>query len=165
VHKKYGIRAKWGRFFGLAFIGWTVIILIYFFNYDSMNWIWKLSILDNAFAKIVAMAVMCGALLLYVLFTITVGTSIRRAVNSGGKPELITTGVYRYSRHPSYLAFFAVAFGVFLLIPNLITLVLLVYTWVVTFGHTLEEEKKLGEMYGEEYERYRNEVGMFLPKL
>ena len=165
VKEKYGIQATWGRFFGLTFLVWTVVILIYFFNYNSINWIWKLSFLDHKPVKIIAAAVMCFAFLLNVLFTVAVGKSIRAAFTTDDKPKLITTGIYRYIRHPGYLAFFAEAFGIFFIIPNLITLVLLAYTCVVTYGHTLEEEQKLIKMYGEEYERYRNEVGRFLPEL
>ena len=90
--------------------------------------------------------------------------SARTAVTSGCKPKLVTTGVYRYSRHPAYLAYLAMATGVFLVIPNVITLTLLAYTGIVTYGHALEEERKLAEMYGEEYERYRSEVGRFFPR-
>jgi protein-S-isoprenylcysteine O-methyltransferase Ste14 len=165
MKEKYGTKATWGPFFGLTFLGWTVVILIYFFNYDSINWIWKLSFLDHTLIKIIAIAVMCFAFLLNILFTVAVGRSIQAAFTSGEKPKLITTGIYRYIRHPGYLAFFAEAFGSFFIIPNLITLVLLAYTCVVIYGHTSEEEEKLIKMYGEVYERYRNEVGRFLPKL
>lgn len=165
VKKKYGIQAKWERFFGLTFLGWTAVILIYFFNYNSINWIWKLSFLDYTPVKIIGTAVICFAFLLYILFTVSVGRSIRVAFTIGDKPKLITIGIYRYIRHPSYLAYFAEALGIFFIIPNLITLVLLVYTCIVTYGHTLEEEQKLIKIYGEEYELYRNEVGRFFPKL
>jgi protein-S-isoprenylcysteine O-methyltransferase Ste14 len=163
--EKYGIQAKWGPFFGLAFLGWTAVILIYFFHYDSIDWIWKLSFLDRTPVKLIAIIMMCFAFLLNILFTVSVGKSIQDALALGEGPKLVTTGVYGYIRHPGYLAFFAVAFGSFLIIPNLITLVLLAYTCVVIYGHTLEEEKKLLKVFGEAYEQYQSEVGRFLPKL
>jgi protein-S-isoprenylcysteine O-methyltransferase Ste14 len=165
TREKYGIQAKWGPFFGLAFLGWSVVILIYFFHYDSIGWVWKLSFLDCTPVKLIAIIMMCFAYLLNILFTVSVGKSIQGAFALGEDPKLITTGVYGYIRHPGYLAFFAVAFGSFLIIPNLITMVLLAYTCVVIYGHTLEEEKKLLKIYGDAYERYQSEVGRFLPKL
>jgi protein-S-isoprenylcysteine O-methyltransferase Ste14 len=164
INEKYGIRTKWGPFFGLALMGWSIVILIYFFHYDSIDWVWKLSFLDYTPVKIVAIIMMCLAFLLNIMFTISVGKSIQDGLALGEVPKLVTTGVYGYIRHPGYLAFFAIAFGTFLIIPNLITLVLLVYTCVVVYGHTLEEEKKLMKMYGEEYERYQNKVGRYLPR-
>jgi protein-S-isoprenylcysteine O-methyltransferase Ste14 len=94
-----------------------------------------------------------------------VGRSIRSAVSTGGKPELITTGIYRFARHPAYLCFLIFGSGVFLIIPNVIALALCLYTWIVTWGHAVEEERKLLAMYGQEYESYRRKVGRFLPKL
>lgn len=165
VQETYGFRAIWARLFGMAFYGWTAVVIIYFFNYNSVNWIWKLSFLDRTAIKIVAIVALSLALVLHVLFTISAGRSIRAATATGAKPELITTGIYRCCRHPAYLAFFVVAFGIFLTIPNLINLILLVYTIVVTYYHSVEEERKLLEIYGQEYERYRKKVGRFLPKL
>ncbi|RPI75587.1 MAG: isoprenylcysteine carboxylmethyltransferase family protein [Desulfobacteraceae bacterium] len=165
VREKYGTHAKWGPFFGSAFMGWTAVIFIYFFHYDSRAWVWRLSLPDCAAVKIAAVMILCFAFLLNILFTISVGKSIRTAFTANQNPPLITTGVYGRIRHPAYLAFFAVAGGTFLIISNLITLLLLVYTWVVIYGHTLEEEKKMTMIYGEAYERYRRSTGRFLPKL
>jgi protein-S-isoprenylcysteine O-methyltransferase Ste14 len=54
--------------------------------------------------------------------------------------------------------------GSYLIIPNTITLILLVYTWMVIYNHTLEEEQKLLKIYGEAYKNYQNQVGRYLPK-
>jgi protein-S-isoprenylcysteine O-methyltransferase Ste14 len=161
----YGVQARWAPFFGLAFLGWTLVILVYFFHYDSIDWVWKFSFLDRAPVKISAIGLMCFAFLLNILFTVSIGSAIRAGLASGEKPKLVTTGVYRYIRHPGYLAFFTVGLGCFLILPNLITLALLAYTCIAVYGHTLEEERKLLKMYGEAYERYRQSTGRYLPKL
>jgi protein-S-isoprenylcysteine O-methyltransferase Ste14 len=165
VRKKCGVRARWAPLFGLAFLAWTTLIVIYFFDYNLINWIRKFSLLDRMAVKIAGFALLSCAMLVYVLFTRTVGRAIGEAADTGDKPALITAGVYRLSRHPAYLSFVSLAFGTFLVIPNLVTLILLAYTGVVTYGHTVEEEKKLLAMYGQEYEEYRKKVGMFLPGL
>jgi protein-S-isoprenylcysteine O-methyltransferase Ste14 len=162
---RYGLHARWAPFFGLAFLGWTLVILVFFFHYDSIEWVWKFSILDRAPVKIFAIVLMCFAFLLNILFTVSIGSAIRAALASGEEPQLVTTGAYRYIRHPDYLAFIAVGLGCFLIIPNLITMVLLAYTCIAIYGHTLEEEQKLLKMYGEAYERYRQSTGRYLPKL
>ena len=165
VQEKYDTEPKWRRFFGLSFLVWTALIVIYFFKPNSINWIWKLSFLDHAPVKIAAMAAMCFSLLLFALFISSAGRAIRSAVEAGEKPTLITNGIYRYIRHPCYLAFLVEALGIFLIIPNVITLAVLIYTCIVTFGHSVEEERKLMKIYGEEYEQYRRKAGRFFPKL
>jgi protein-S-isoprenylcysteine O-methyltransferase Ste14 len=162
---RYGVQARWAPFFGLAFLGWTLVIPVYFFRYDSVDWVWKFSFLDVAPVKIFAVGLMCFAFLLNILFTVSIGGAIRAGLASGEEPKLVTTGIYRYTRHPGYLAFFAVGLVCFLIIPNLITMVLLLHTCIAVYGHTLEEERKLLTMYGEAYERYRQPTGRYLPRL
>jgi len=162
---KYGTPARWAPFFGMAFLGWTVVIVIFFFHYDSIEWGWRFDLLDHAAIKILGIAILCVAFLLNVLFTASVGQSVQASIENGTPATLVTTGVYGWIRHPGYLAFFAVAIGGFLLIPNFITLALAVYTFVVVYGHTLEEEKKLEKMYGSDYERYQRTTGRFFPKI
>ncbi len=165
MSEKYGIRNKLGPLFGLAFLLWTVIIFIFFFHYNSINWVWKLSILDITPVKIAAILLLSAAFLLNILFTRSVGQSIRDAYKESEEPKLITTGIFAIIRHPAYLAFFALAIGCFLLIPNLIALGLMIYTIVVVYLHTLEEEEKLLTVYGDAYRQYMAKVGRYFPKL
>lgn len=165
VSEKYGIRNKLGPLFGLAFVLWTVAIFIFFFHYNSINWIWKFSILDTMPVKVTAIVLLSAAFLLNILFTRSVGQSIQDAYKDGEEPKLITTGIFGTIRHPAYLAFFALAIGCFLLIPNLISLVLMIYTITVVYLHTLEEEAKLLKVYGDAYRQYMEKVGRYFPKL
>ena len=149
----------------IAFALWAIVTVIYCFHYESVNWFGKISPLDNDGVKIFAIAIMCLAFLLNALFELSVGKSIEIAVPKGEKPKLVTSGIYRYVRNPCYLALSIAVFGTFLIIPNILTLALSLVVIAILYIGTLEEEKILLKMYGEEYERYRNYVGMFLPKL
>ena len=55
--------------------------------------------------------------------------------------------------------------GTSLLVPNILTISLLVSTIIASYGLCLEEEKGLLKMYGEEYEHYKKKVGLLFPKL
>jgi len=162
MREKYKIRGKWAQFFGLTFPAWTAVIIFYFFR--GGDWIYRFAFLDTTAVGIAGMALMCLSLLLYVLFTFSVGRSIRDSVVSGGEPGLVTTGIYRLARHPAYLAFLLMGLGTFLIVPNPVTLALLAYTFVVTNGHAADEERRLLALYGDGYERYSKAVGRFFPK-
>jgi len=128
IDEKYGkarITKIIGSIFGLIILLWIVIIIVYFFAYDFINWFWKIPLLDNDFVKIIAMIIMCIGLLLSFTFTRTVGKSIKEAVNSEEKPQLITTGIYHYIRHPAYTAVILSLIGTFLIIPNVFMLIFL----------------------------------------
>ena len=77
--------------------------------------------------------------------------------------KLVTWGPYRHFRHPSYLAYFLMFFGLFFTWPNLFTL----FPLVAIPGYyrlTFDEEKLLVQRFGEEYTEYQNKTGRFIPK-
>ena len=111
------------------------------------------------------MIIMCLGFLLNVLFTRSVGKSIKTGVVKDKKPELITTGIYRNIRNPGYLAFVLAVFGTFLIIPCILTLALFLFTAIVSYRQAVKEEKNLFKMYGDEYKDYIEKTGRFIPKL
>lgn len=162
---KTGLTKIVGNIFGLIILLWIIIIIVYFIVYDFINWFWRISLLDIDIVKIIAMIIMCIGFLLNFTFTRSVGKSIKEAVNSEEKPQLITTGIYHYIRHPAYTAIILSYIGTFLIIPNVFMLIFLLGGIFVIYEHSREEEKSLMKIYGEEYERYKKRVGRFLPKI
>jgi protein-S-isoprenylcysteine O-methyltransferase Ste14 len=78
---------------------------------------------------------------------------------------LITTGAFKYVRHPLYLSCLLVYLGLVLSTASLVSLVL----WVIIciFYNYLAgyEEKLLESKYGEDYRIYREKTGKWLPML
>lgn len=79
--------------------------------------------------------------------------------------QLITSGPYRWVRHPMYTALFGFAIAFFLLSANL----LLGAAWLaMTFASAWrvgQEESILKETFGTAYQRYAAQTGRFLPKV
>jgi len=78
--------------------------------------------------------------------------------------KLVTWGPYRLVRHPTYLSYFIMFFGLFLLWPNLPTL----STIFAIPGYiklTKYEERMLIKRFGDEYKSYQRKVGKFLPRM
>ena len=80
--------------------------------------------------------------------------------------HLVIVGPYQWVRHPIYIAFTGIGIGWFLIMENwfvggmwLVTVVLFLP------GRIKAEEEMLMEHFGEEYEKYRNRTGKFLPRL
>jgi protein-S-isoprenylcysteine O-methyltransferase Ste14 len=77
--------------------------------------------------------------------------------------KLVTWGPYKYVRHPSYLAYFIMFAGLFLLLLNLVALVPLVavpgYVSVTT-----AEDEMLRKRFGETALEYQRTTGKFLPR-
>lgn len=80
------------------------------------------------------------------------------------KQKLVTWGPYRHVRHPSYLGYFLMFFGLFFLWPNLFTL----FPITAVPGYycvTVEEERLLIQRFGDEYLKYQKKTGRFIPRL
>jgi len=80
-----------------------------------------------------------------------------------GDQKLVTWGPYRYVRHPSYLAYFIMFAGLFLLLLNLVALVPLVAIPGYV-GVTTVEDEMLRRRFGEAAVEYQRVTGRFLPK-
>ncbi len=78
--------------------------------------------------------------------------------------KLVNWGPYRYVRHPSYLAYFLMFIGFFLLWPNVLALI----PMVAIPGYLLltsREEEMLVARFGRKYVEYQKHVGRYLPKM
>jgi len=101
----------------------------------------------------------------YIVFIWSVIARGRYAV-SWEMPEshkLVTWGPYRYVRHPSYLGYFFMFFGLFFVWPNFFTL-LPMAAIPGYYRITFEEEKLLTRRFGDEYVEYQKKTGRFIPK-
>jgi protein-S-isoprenylcysteine O-methyltransferase Ste14 len=79
--------------------------------------------------------------------------------------DLVTTGAFRYLRHPLYLGCILVYFGLAVSTASLFSLALLVgiflfYNFIASY-----EEKLLEAKFGESYRTYQQQTGKWLPKI
>jgi protein-S-isoprenylcysteine O-methyltransferase Ste14 len=73
-------------------------------------------------------------------------------------------GLYRYIRHPQYLALGIWGIGMAILWPRFIVLASLSVMFILYYFLAKDEEKRMLKLYGESYEKYMSNKGMFLPK-
>ena len=113
--------------------------------------------------QVLGLAMMSAGFLTFVWSVIVRG---RHSV-SWEMPEdhaLITSGPYRHVRHPSYLGYFLMFAGLPLAWLNPIALIPLFaipgYAKIAVF-----EEELLTQRFGDEYRRYIESTGRFLPRL
>ena len=114
-----------------------------------------------------------GAVLLIVAIVVLIRAFARFVLEGRGTPapvapteRLVVGGEYRFVRNPMYVAVVGAVLGQALIFGSLSLLVYAAIVWAVTaaFVH-LYEEPVLLESYGEEYQRYRQAVPAWLPRL
>ncbi|WP_081811845.1 MULTISPECIES: ElyC/SanA/YdcF family protein [unclassified Butyrivibrio] len=77
------------------------------------------------------------------------------------KRNLVTTGIYNYSRNPAFLGFNLVYTGILLMFFNPVLLVISVFAMVMLHLQILREEKFLEKTYGSEYTQYKGRTSRY----
>jgi protein-S-isoprenylcysteine O-methyltransferase Ste14 len=85
-----------------------------------------------------------------------VGTEIKPFRDSS---HLVTTGLYRISRHPMYLGMALVLVGVFVVLNSLVpAIVIPAFVVVITIRFIIPEERDMARQFGEQYLAYKRKV-------
>ena len=78
--------------------------------------------------------------------------------------QLVTQGVYRYARHPMYLALLVYSVGQALVLPNWIAGPSYGIAMALLFAFRLgPEERMMVEEFGKDYEAYRRQTKCLIP--
>jgi protein-S-isoprenylcysteine O-methyltransferase Ste14 len=119
-----------------------------FFHSETLSWIGVL---------------LCVAgLFLLFLSLVSFGKSFRVGIDQDNPDELVTTGIFAFSRNPIYVAFGLVLLGQFLVFSNWILLVYLVAAIWLFHRQILREEEYLRSHYGQPYSEYCDRVRRYL---
>jgi protein-S-isoprenylcysteine O-methyltransferase Ste14 len=87
---------------------------------------------------------------------------IHKGKNQG---KLVTTGIYKYIRHPQYLGFLLITLGLNVQWLTIFTLILWPVLAVLYWRLAKEEDKENEERFGEEFREYKRSVPGFVPRL
>ena len=91
---------------------------------------------------------------IFLLSVLCMKDSWRAGIPDKDKTELVTTGIYRFSRNPAFLGFDLMYVGVLLLYGNLLI--------VMLHLQILQEERYLVNTFGAPYQEYCRHVFRYL---
>ncbi|MBU4348157.1 isoprenylcysteine carboxylmethyltransferase family protein [Patescibacteria group bacterium] len=96
---------------------------------------------------------------------IVLGDNWRTARKADKPRELVTTGIYGYTRHPIYFGSWLMGLGFELALASWIFFVILLIGSPFVLFCINEEEKLLLKWFGKEYRDYKNKTKRFMPHL
>jgi protein-S-isoprenylcysteine O-methyltransferase Ste14 len=100
----------------------------------------------------------CLGLIIYGLAVRQLGVSWRLGIDRKNPGPLVTHGVYRWSRHPIYVAFDLLFVGAFFVLDRPMLLAVAVVWVSILHTHMLREERFLAQVYGQAYGDYSRRV-------
>ena len=99
---------------------------------------------------------------IFLTSVLTMRDSWRAGIPDRDKTELITSGIYAYSRNPAFLGFDLMYLGTFLLLGNWLTGLCSAFAILTLHLQILQEERFLEAAFGEPYRRYRTQTARYL---
>ena len=99
---------------------------------------------------------------IFLAAVVTMRDSWRAGIPAEDKTELISDGIYRYSRNPAFLGFDLMYIGILLAHFNLVLLAATILVVVSLHLQILQEEEFLSKAFGEEYMKYKAHTSRYL---
>lgn len=100
--------------------------------------------------------------LIFLLSVLCMKDSWRAGIPDKDKTQLVTNGIYRYSRNPAFLGFDFMYIGVLLMYGNLLTLMFSLFAMIMLHLQILQEEAYLEGVFGGAYTGYKKQVARYL---
>ena len=101
---------------------------------------------------------------IYWLFS-SIGSGITPTSATRKEHQLVTTGPYRWVRHPLYTSGSSLVLAFGMMADNWFIMVLGMLAFIGMASRTPKEEANLIEKFGDEYREYMKRTGRYLPKL
>ena len=100
--------------------------------------------------------------IIFLIYVLCMKDSWRAGIPDRDKTELVTDGIYSYSRNPAFLGIDLQYIGVLLMYCNLLTLMFTIFAIIMLHLQILQEERYLASVFGKEYQEYRYKVFRYL---
>jgi protein-S-isoprenylcysteine O-methyltransferase Ste14 len=160
---KQSIRGKSNKLTFSVLISTTIYLLIAGrLTFIKPEWILEADFQALEWLQLPGLILLTFGFLLGILALISMKNSWRVGIKYDQKTELVSRGVYAFSRNPYFLSYDILIFGYILLFPSLILLGLYLILVVIFHRMILEEEKYLESKHGKTYLSYKQSVKRYI---
>ena len=136
--------------------------LVYLINPNAMNWS-KIGLPESIRWLGVGIGILC-VLGIYWLFS-SIGSGITPTSATRQQHQLVTSGPYRWVRHPLYTVGSSLFISFGMMADNWFIAALGILAFIGMAVRTPKEEANLIEKFGDEYREYMKRTGRYLPKI
>jgi protein-S-isoprenylcysteine O-methyltransferase Ste14 len=147
-----------GLYFKLTMIFMFVYVLLFAFMPTLYANFLPIIKLDKEFIKYVGLILFVFALIWTIIAQGNMKNSWRIGIDTETKTELITTGLFQFSRNPIFFGMIISLVGLFLTTPNALTGLFLILGFVLIQIQIRLEEEFLSKQHGQEYFDYKQKT-------
>ena len=153
------------QIFNIVTVYVAVIMILHLLNVKFFVFFDRFVPLDSVTTKLIGFIIGLAGLGLCLYAQLKMGNSWRVGIDDNLKTELITGGLYKYIRNPTYTGLFLLNAGIWLIWPTFATFIL-----NIIFVYTLEiqvrcEEDFLEKTHGDTYRKYKKTTKRYIPFL
>ena len=143
--------------------GQLILFGLFFLVWDGDSFFLRLSTFLSAYVSLYIRLAILGIMFITAIYLFR---SAHIVVDREHKPDkVITSGAFKQVRHPLYLASILAYLGLTISTLSLLSLALFVGIFIFYNYLASYEEKLLEEKFGEEYIKYKQRTGKWVPKI
>lgn len=151
-----------GKVFGLISIIELIVVSIYAFFPAWHKFLLPFWYLENDTLIYIGWALLVLSLLFVWFAQSNMRESWRIGIDEENKTELVTNGFFAISRNPIFLGIVIANIGLFLVLPNAFTLLIIALSIVSINTQIRLEEEFLVKEFGEQYSKYKGRVNRWI---
>ena len=147
-----------GRIFKALFAAIVAIVVVYAFIPSAYRYVMPIQSLERTSVRLTGFILLLVSLIWTVIAQAQMGSSWRIGIDTEHRTELVQTGVFRLSRNPIFVGMIVTLLGLFLVIPNVGTLITLLVGVILIGIQVRLEEEYLTSTHRDTYIEYRRNV-------
>jgi len=147
-----------GFYFKLTLVLMFVYVLLFAFFPPLYDKFLPITQLDTLTIKYIGLGLLAFALIWTIIAQGHMKNSWRIGIDTETKTELITTGLFQFSRNPIFFGMVISLVGLFLTTPNALTGLFLILGYILIQIQIRLEEEFLTNQHGQNYLNYKQKV-------
>lgn len=151
-----------GQLFKIVLFALFAVVIAHTFLQSSRPFLLPITWLENRNIVIVGYILLVLSLIWIIVAQLHMGNSWRIGIDEEKQTDLVTVGLFKWSRNPIFLGMLITLLGIFLVIPNGLTLLFVVLGFVLIQIQVRLEEAFLEAKQGAKYNEYRGSVRRWL---
>lgn len=140
---------------------WMKIATFAIVPVEAASILWNLRMWEQTALRWIGIGMGFAGVLVFITAMAAMGDNWRAGIPAKDKTELVTTGIYRFSRNPAFLGFDLVYVGLLLAFFNPIHLIFALFAAGMLHLQILQEEAFLMETFGKDYLEYKGKTGRY----